>query len=183
MSDPYLDGTSSWWHLSRPSPELLRAVEEGWLELFGRALDVGCGLGTEIGWLADQGMQAVGVDVSAIACARAQELHPEALFVRADVRHLPFSESAFDLVLDRGCFHYLDAGDRSRYASELERALRPGGRLLLRASLRAAGLRNDIDEDVIRETFGGWSLTRIERALIPSDRRNMEVLLVRLERR
>jgi hypothetical protein len=26
MGDPYLDGTSCWWHLPGPSPELLAAV-------------------------------------------------------------------------------------------------------------------------------------------------------------
>ena len=58
--------------------------------------------------------------------------------------------------------------------------LRPGGKLLLRASLRAAGIRNDMDEGVIRTTFAGWTIEHMERARVPSDTRSLDVLLVRL---
>jgi len=47
MADHYSDGTYRWWHLSRPSPELVSALEDGWLSGTGRAVDVGCGLGRE----------------------------------------------------------------------------------------------------------------------------------------
>jgi hypothetical protein len=30
MTDHYADGTCRWWHLSRPSPELLAALGDGW---------------------------------------------------------------------------------------------------------------------------------------------------------
>jgi hypothetical protein len=53
---------------------------------------------------------------------------------------------------------------------------------LLRASLRAAGVRNDIDEHVILDTFHGWQVEQMQRAEIPSDTRTLEVLLVRLKR-
>ncbi|MGD0245571.1 MAG: hypothetical protein ABSB59_35335 [Streptosporangiaceae bacterium] len=55
----------------------------------------------------------------------------------------------------------------------------PGGKLLLRASLRTAGVRNDIDEAVIAGTFGGWRVERMERAEVPSDTRMLEVLVAR----
>ncbi|MGO8978514.1 MAG: class I SAM-dependent methyltransferase, partial [Streptosporangiaceae bacterium] len=76
--------------------------------------------------------------------------------MQASVLSLPLRSSSFDTGLDRGCFHYLAPGDRPGYAAELRRVLRPGGRLLLRASLRSAGMRNDIDEDVILAAFAGW---------------------------
>lgn len=56
------------------------------------------------------------------------------------------------------------------------------GRLLLRASLRAAGVRNDISEDVIQSTFAGWTVHTMDGRKIPSDTRQLEVLAVRLER-
>ncbi len=149
----------------------------------GRAgLDVGCGLGTEVAWLTALGLQAIGIDISEVACARAQLLHPEALFLYADVRRLPFADGVFDLALDRGCFHYLKPSDRARYASEVGRVLRPGGRLLLRASLRRAGRRNDLDEPELRRTFAAWRVRGLGAELIPSDTRSMEVLVARLER-
>jgi hypothetical protein len=58
--------------------------------------------------------------------------------------------------------------------------LRPGGKLLLRASLRTAGERNDIDEVVIAGTFGAWRVDGMERAEVPSDTRMLEVIVARL---
>jgi SAM-dependent methyltransferase len=180
MADHYSDGTYRWWHLSRPSPELVSALEDGWLPGRGRAVDVGCGLGSEAGYLASAGWQVAGVDLSGVAVARAAAERDGAAFLRADVRQLPFGRHSLDAALDRGCFHYLAAGDRPRYAGELGRVLRPGGKLLLRASLRAAGVRNDIDEAVIRDTFGGWQIEHMQRASVPSDTRTLDVLVVRL---
>ena len=37
MTDHYADGTCQWWHLSRPSPELLAALGDGWLAPTERA--------------------------------------------------------------------------------------------------------------------------------------------------
>ncbi|MGC2191593.1 MAG: class I SAM-dependent methyltransferase [Candidatus Dormiibacterota bacterium] len=181
--DPYSDGTCAWWHLSEPSPELREAVEDGWLPAEGTVLDVGCGLGTELGWMVERGHAGIGIDLSEVACTRAQAQYAKARFMPADVRCLPFRDGSFEIALDRGCFHYLPLSDRLRYDSELRRVLKPGGRLLLRASLRAAGVRNDITEDVIRSTFADWEIHSVERAEIPSDTRLLEVLVVRLERR
>ena len=86
-ADHYADGTYRWWHLSSPSPDLLAALDDGWLPASGR-----------------------------------------------------------------------------------------------RASLRTAGVRNDIDEAVIRATFGAWRIEHMERAVVPSDTRPLDVLVVRLSR-
>jgi SAM-dependent methyltransferase len=94
----------------------------------------------------------------------------------------PLRSSSIDVCVDRGCFHYLAAEDRAGYAAELRRVLRPGGKLLLRASLRAAGVPNDINENVIAGTFSAWRIERMHRAQIPSDTRTLEVLVARLTR-
>ena len=146
MPDHYADGTCRWWHLSDPSPELRQALADGWLAAPGRALDVGCGLGTEAGYLHRAGWQVVGLDLSPVALASAASGNPGPGYLLADLRHLPCQPAVFDAALDRGCFHYLPAAERPAYAAQLRRVLRPGGRLLLRASLRAAGVRNDIDD-------------------------------------
>jgi SAM-dependent methyltransferase len=180
VTDQYADGSSAWWHLSRPSPELLEAVADGWLPAGGGVLDVGCGLGSEAGHLASLGWHAVGIDLSAVAVQRAAASQDGAAFLRADARTLPFRDRAFGAALDRGCFHYLPPEGRLRYAAELRRVLRPGGRLLLRASLHVAGERNDITEAVIRDAFRGWQTERLERAAVPSDTRLLQVIIARL---
>ncbi|MGH9170298.1 MAG: class I SAM-dependent methyltransferase [Acidimicrobiales bacterium] len=179
-TDHYADGTYRWWHLSDPSPELLHALADGWLPASGHGLDVGCGLGTEGAHLHRIGWSAVGVDLSPVALACAAQVNPGPSYLRADLLCLPLRSSSFEAALDRGCFHYLAPEDRVGYADELSRVLRPGGKLLLRASLRAAGIRNDIDDRVILATFAAWRLDHMQRAKIPSDSRTLEVLLVRL---
>jgi SAM-dependent methyltransferase len=121
----------------------------------------------------------VGVDLSPVAVATAARLNPGPGYLRANLLRLPLESSVFDAVLDRGCFHDLAAGDRPGYAAEVGRVLRPGGKLLLRPSLRAAGVRNDIDEEVIRTVFAQWHIQQMTRATVPSDTRSLEVLVVR----
>jgi hypothetical protein len=74
-------------------------------------------------------------------------------------------------------------GDRPRYSDELRRVLCCGGKLLLRASLRTAGVRNDIDEAVIGTTFAAWRIENMQRAMVLSDTRMLEVILARLSTR
>lgn len=182
MSDPYLDNVYQWWHLSYPSPELLAAESDGWLGQPGRVLDAGCGLGTEIGYLAGRGWRVIGLDLSEPALRRASQEHPGLSFIRGDVLHLPFQARAFDLLLDRGCFHYLSGHERTNYAAEARRVIRPGGRMLLRACLTSAGMGNDVDEDVISGCFEGWSIDSLKHAKLPSDTRTLPALEIRLRR-
>lgn len=181
VDDPYLDGTCRWWHLALPSPELLTARDDGWLGTGGVAVDLGCGLGTEAGYLAAAGWAAVGVDLSAVALRGAAKSHPSARFILADVLSLPLRDASADLLLDRGCFHYLAPAARNRYAREARRVLRRGGRLLLRACRTSAGVANDIDTTVIEHVFRDWPLPRVTLQDIPSDTRQMPALVVRLD--
>jgi SAM-dependent methyltransferase len=180
--DPYRSGVCAWWHLSSPSPELTQALESGFFPREGAVLDLGSGLGTEAGHLARRGWRAVGVDLSAVPVRRAAAAHPTARFARADARRLPFRAGVFDAALDRGCFHYLSPEGRAAYAAELARVLRPGAPVLLRACLRAHGVRNDLRAEAIREVFRGWLIECLDESTIPSDTRRMDALVVRLRR-
>jgi SAM-dependent methyltransferase len=182
VTDHYADGTYGWWHLSGPSPELLHALTDGWLPAPGHALDVGCGLGSEAAHLHSLGWQVLGLDLSAVAPVAAAQRNPGPAYLCADLLRTPLQSATLDACLDRGCFQYLARQDRPGYAAELRRVLKPGGKLLLRASLYAAGARNDIDENVIQNTFSDWQIDQLDRAEIPSDTRALKVLLVRLTR-
>jgi SAM-dependent methyltransferase len=182
VADPYVDDDWRWWHLSEPSPELVEAHAQGWLGATGPVLDIGCGLGTEIAYLAARGWDAVGIDLSETALKRAKNVHGGASFAQADVLALPFAAGAFSLALDRGCFHYLDPGQWAGYAAEARRVLRPGGRLLLRACLTSQGTRNQVTESAIRTAFAGWVIERLGRGELTTDTRTMQALVVRLRR-
>ncbi|MGE3601623.1 MAG: class I SAM-dependent methyltransferase, partial [Dehalococcoidia bacterium] len=144
-------------------------------------LDVGCGLGSDLSYLAAQGFTAFGVDLSPVALRRATAPHREVRFVQAEALHLPFAIGIFSLLLDRGCFHYLPASDRPAYAAEAARVLRAGGRLFLRSCLYTAGVRNDIAEDLLRTIFAGWRWLSVSREDLASDTRTMPALVTLLE--
>lgn len=122
------------WESGQPSSTLVRAIQQG--KIRGRVLDVGCGAGTQAVWMAEQGLEVIGVDVAETAIALARALAAgrdvQAEFRLADAKRLPFSAASFDAVLDRGTYHH-QAGQKPAYVSEVARVLKPGGKYLLLA--------------------------------------------------
>jgi SAM-dependent methyltransferase len=94
---------------------------------FGRGLDVCCGTGAGMRVLTPlcQGRIA-GVDFSTGMLAQARGLRPDATWVRADVRALPFA-GAFDLAVSFGALGHFLPAERPALFSGVYRALRPGG--------------------------------------------------------
>jgi SAM-dependent methyltransferase len=182
MGDPYVSGLCRWWHLRTASPELVEAESAGVLGAPGVVVDLGCGLGSEVGYLAGRGWRALGVDQSAPALSMAAVDQPAARFALADVTRLPLRSGSIDLLIDRGCFHYLGAEDRARYAREAARVLRADGRLMLRMCLTSAGLPNGLDERTVSATFRGWRQVAIRGLELASDTRKMPAVLAILIR-
>ena len=118
------------WDSDEPDPALVATVEAGTIPS-GRALEVGCGTGTNALWLAARGFDVLGVDVSPLAIGRARaKLGDTAGACRFEVRDFLKDppEGVFDFVFDRGCFHVFDARKvRTRFASLVARMLAPGG--------------------------------------------------------
>src|SRR5260370_23198993 len=94
---------------------------------FGRGLDVCCGTGAGMRVLTSLCRGPVtGVDFSAGMLAQARRADPDAGWVRADVRALPFA-GAFGLAVSFGALaHFLPADPPALFAP-VHRALRPGG--------------------------------------------------------
>lgn len=101
----------------------------------GRALDLGCGTGTNAITIALHGWQVVGVDLSSIAIWRARGKSLSAgtniTFSPGDVTKLDHLTDPFDFVLDIGCFHTIPLDRRQAYEKNLDRLLKPGGTFLL----------------------------------------------------
>ncbi|MFG2087525.1 MULTISPECIES: class I SAM-dependent DNA methyltransferase [unclassified Spirillospora] len=94
---------------------------------FGEGLDVCCGTGAGMRVLRPLCRGRVtGVDFSGGMLAQAREAHPDAEWVRADVRALPFTE-AFDLAVSFGALGHLLPAERPALFAGVHRALRPGG--------------------------------------------------------
>lgn len=93
-------------------------------------LDAGCGTGAAMGYLSPFGT-VTGCDLSALALGFCQQRGLSRLS-QASVACLPFGDGCFDLVTSFDVLCCRGAGDYRRTLGELERVLKPGGRLLLR---------------------------------------------------
>ncbi len=93
------------------------------------ALDIGCGLGRNSRWLAQQGFAVTGVDVSPYAVTEAARRSPApgTAYVLGDFLREPVAGGPFDLVYDSGCFHHLAPHRRISYLASLDKVLAPGG--------------------------------------------------------
>lgn len=120
------------WDTGVPDPYLVEVVAR---LPRGRALEIGCGTGTNALFLASLGYEVVGVDLAPRAVARARARAAEAgvavVFQEADVLVDPLPGGPYDLVFDRGCLHVFDeAAERARFAEVVAGALAPGGQWL-----------------------------------------------------
>lgn len=96
-------------------------------DVTGRILDNGCGLGTYLAALAPYSEDRFGIEVEA---DRAVQAVKWATGVALGVgEHLPFAANSFDFVLSNEVIEHVD--DDRRYAVEMVRVTRPGGRVVI----------------------------------------------------
>jgi SAM-dependent methyltransferase len=170
----YLRGRTPWDTGISP-PELVLAVEGAGALPGGRALDLGCGTGTNCLYLARHGWQATGVDFAAPAIARAERkaraagpLPGTVRFLHGDVTRLNRLPMAghYSLILDLGCFHGVDADRRADYAAGVTRVAAPGALYLLYGfEPRMLGGRHVgfTQDDIERLYAGEFRLEKVER--------------------
>ncbi len=136
----YLTGRTR-WNTGITPPELVEVIEGGQIPP-GRALDIGCGTGTNTIYLAKHGFQAVGVDVAFLAIIQARykawRLGLPVKFSTGDILKLglpeyPVLSAPVDFALDIGCLHSMGTMHLQSYTSMLLRVLASGGFYLLYA--------------------------------------------------
>lgn len=103
----------------------------------GRALDVGCGTGTNLVTMAEAGWQVVGMDIAWLSVLRAraklQRNDNGGRVIYGDINGEPDIYPPFDLILDIGCYHGLSPAGRENYRAHVRKWLTPGGTLLMYA--------------------------------------------------
>lgn len=163
------------WDTGITPPEVIEAVEGPNALMPGRALDLGCGTGTNSLYLARHGWQVVGVDLAATAIRQARRKAKKAglsvEFHTADVTRLDFLQPPFDLALDIGCFHALDAEGWTRYRDQLGRLLGLGACFMLYAFGPRRGRLMDmgITPDEVRRLFEpDFEVLRVDGGTDPS---------------
>jgi SAM-dependent methyltransferase len=134
-NDRYRDGNLP-WDTGRPSSELQQVISEHKIKPC-RALDIGCGTGTNSVWLAGQGFEATGIDLAPLAIERAQQrahaADVNAHFAVADVLDSPDLGGPFAFFFDRGCYHAVRREAPDQYAPAVASQLAPGARGLILA--------------------------------------------------
>jgi SAM-dependent methyltransferase len=99
------------------------------------ALDAGCGTGFQTAILLDLGYGTLGVDLSAGLLGMARKRCAGAWLLQGDLATLPCRDETVDLVVSCGSTLSF-VGDPAGAVRELERVLRPGGRLLVEVEHR-----------------------------------------------
>lgn len=126
------------WNAVGVRPELRQVLEDGWItpQSHPHAIDLGCGSGANVVFLAEQGFDATGVDFSRVALekarARAAKAGVSATFVEGDLtaESIPGVEGTFDFLIDFGTLDDLGRQGRRAMAHTVVRLSRPGTRFL-----------------------------------------------------
>jgi len=95
-------------------------------------LEVACGTGVGLGYLARRAQRVVGGDITPANCRIAAETyrnHPKVAVGRLDAQALPFPDASFDVVVLFEALYYIP--DANRFFREARRVIRPGGALLI----------------------------------------------------
>jgi len=155
-----------YWYFSQPPwdtgispPELIEFIAQ---HQPGRAIDIGCGTGTNVITLAKASWQVTGVDFAPRAIKLAKQKLKRAgiqaeLSIN-DATKLSRIIGPFDFALDLGCFHGISKEGREKYLRQLDRILAPNGFWLLYAFLNpntphsSSGL-DEVDLNLISTHF------------------------------
>ncbi len=168
------------WDTRTSPPELTQYLDE---HPPGRALDLGCGTGTNLLTMASYGWQVTGVEYAwravLIARRRFRLARVRGVLIAGDVTRVKLPGVSFDLILDMGCYHGLTSASRGAYRSNLLRWLAPGGTFLLYAHCRGEDHGVGIGEGEI-EQFS--TMLRLTERLDSFDSRERKAVWLRLER-
>jgi cyclopropane fatty-acyl-phospholipid synthase-like methyltransferase len=160
------------WDTGTIPPQLSALIEGDAVLEPARALDIGCGTGTQAVYLARHGWEVTGVELLGQplkrARARAAAAGVAVEFVVADATRLSGVGLApgFGFLLDRGCFHGLSEDGRAGYIEGVTALAAPGATLLLMAFARnrvLAAPPGADEAELVSRFSGGWELEHSER--------------------
>jgi SAM-dependent methyltransferase len=120
-------------------------------------IDVGCGNGDTVRWLAGQGARVTGLDCpEMLARARSVAAFGTEQYVEGRAEKLPFSDGSADAILFQASFHHVPAAAMGDAALECRRALGGGGHAVFVEPVYSAGSYTEItrlveDEEEIQK--------------------------------
>lgn len=153
------------WDIGRPQRAFVSLAEAGVIR--GPVLDVGCGTGELSLFLAGEGHDVLGIDLSPRAIAQAREKarwrRVRAQFLVMDALDLPALVRrgfSFRTVVDCAMFHILGDAERDRLVGGLETVVDPGGLVcVLGDARRRSDVRYGITPNELSRRFGvDWTV-------------------------
>jgi len=97
-------------------------------------LEMGCGAGPNLMWLAQKGIKISGVDISPTALRLARMNLENAGYhdrigdlIESSVTDVPFADESFDGIVEACVFQHLTKEERVKTFGEVKRLLKPGG--------------------------------------------------------
>jgi SAM-dependent methyltransferase len=115
-----------------PNPAVVEWVET--VPAHGFVLDLGCGVGRHVVYLAERGFRMAGVDISPTGIRLTEEVCSVRQFNFeghiSDMSVLPWTDETFDAVLSISAIHHHQRQEIVRTLGEVRRVLKPGGLLL-----------------------------------------------------
>lgn len=143
--------------LKKPVPFVVEALDAFKRHKFRDVLDLGCGVGRHCIYLAENGFDMVGLDVSRSALRTAKEwIRQKRLtnvsFVLGSMIDLPLGDCRFDAVISVSVLHHAMKEQIMKAVDEIHRVLRRNG-LFLTNLVSVEDYRYGMGEEVEADTF------------------------------
>lgn len=141
------------WDLSRAQPSQIKLNLVRDIEPDTEVLDIGCGNGLMFPYIAEKGAFYFGLDIAENLIEIAKDRYVEAIesgqarFVAAEATDLPVKDDEFDFVISFAVLHHLPSeGMRKKFFDEIQRVLRPNGKVKI----------------TVWNLFNGWARDRFD---------------------
>lgn len=158
------------WDSGIPPPELKALIEGAEARAPGRALDLGCGTGTNSIYMAQHGWDVTGIDfvprAVAMANAKVEAADVKARIILGDVTRLQELNvgAGYSLVFDLGCLHSIPDRRRDAYARGVTEVTLPGADYLVFGFYRSPNPLANLKlttEDLERRFGTNWNVVRV----------------------
>jgi SAM-dependent methyltransferase len=119
---------SHWWFVGRRKLLKLLLAPLAIQENFP-VIDIGCGVGSNLGLFRSMGYRTIGVDAEIYSLELAKKSLPEAMFINGDLFNLPVKSGSIGLIVATDILEHLD--DDTIGIREIHRTLVDGGKAII----------------------------------------------------